>query len=310
MAITCFLFSGAANAALPTWYTGKPYNDDTLLGKPQQIPGVVKGMFTDSGGEGVSYHDAPTLQAFGNNDYDEIGYGTNGQLDSSVNATHPTSHLAYIPCDNPNVNPPIVGEWNRYTVHVNTAGTYYVDFKQATGFAPPNLETITYYEGSSSRTDSVPNLPESVPPPGCPESWHAWIVNMAVDSVALDTGLQIVQIHFNLGSENFDWMRFRLQGGMETHVPALLRPQTGLMGLKTCLDGTKLTLSYRAGAAVRTKISLVDCSGRKVLSSIDEASELGDHSASVDVRNLRQGVYFVSIEQGGNRETKSVSITR
>lgn len=307
-ALSCLVSASLVSAALPPGYTAKPFAGDTLLGKPQQIPGVVKAMFWDNGGEGVSQHMSGGIQGYSGNDYDVIGYGTSGNFDSSVNATHPTSHLAYIGCDNPTATPPIVGTWFKYTVHVNTAGTYYVDFKQATAIAPPNLQAITYYDGTSVTLDSVANLPMCITPPGCPEVWHAWTVNMNVDSVALDTGLQVVQINFHVGSWNFDWMRFRLKGGTGTQVPALLRSQAGPIGLRATLSGARLTLSYNAMAAASTRISITNCAGKTVVSSLDEKDAVGSRTASLNVRNLRPGVYFVNVERGNSWETKSITI--
>jgi hypothetical protein len=287
-----------ASAAIPAGYTGKPYSGDTLLGKPQGIPGVVKGMFLDSGSGGPNW----SLQAYSAWDYDVIGYGTNGMPDSSCTATHPTSHLSYM----------YGGLWIKYTVHVNTAGTYYVDFKLANVNAPPNLITLTYYDGAKVQKDSVKNLPMVVavvpPPGGVTEIWHNWTVNMNVDSVALDTGLQVFQITFVQGAWNYDWMRFRLKGSDGTQAPVLLRPQTGSKGLRTNLSGERLVLSYHAGTAASTKITLVNCAGKTVLSSIDGNSAVGSRTAGLDVRNLCQGVYFVNIECGGTKETRSITI--
>jgi hypothetical protein len=298
-AITCLAAACLVSAALPPGYAGKPFKGDTLLGKPQQIPGVVKGMFVDSGGASVTFNACCALQGYAGYDYDIIGWGTNGQNDSSVNAVPPTSHLSYM----------VAGQWMKYTVHVNTAGTYYVDFKLATvGY--PNLQTLTYYNGTSVKTDSVKNLPVCQTPPGCPEPWHAWNCNMNVDSVALDTGLQVVQITFNQGSWNYDWTRFRLKGASGTHVPVLLGSQASPMDLRTSLSGGRLTVSYNAGAAASARISLVDCAGKTVLPSVDGNGPAGSRSASLDVRNLRRGVYFVNVERCGGRETRSVLIAR
>jgi hypothetical protein len=298
-AITCFLAVSLVSAALPPGYTGKPNPGDTLLGKPHGIPGVVKGVLRDSGGTNLSFNACCAVQGYATWDYDIIGSGTNGQLDSSVNATIPTSHLSYM----------VEGQWMKYTVHVNTAGTYYVDLKLA-NVNSPNLITLTYYNGTSVKSDSVKNLPVCLTPPGCPEPWHAWAYNMHVDSVALDTGLQVFQITFNKGSWNYDWMRFTLKGETGAQVPSLLKSHTGPMGLTTTLSGAKLTLSYYAGAAASTRINLVNCAGKTVLSSIDRNSAVGSRTASLDVSSLRRGVYFVNVERSGNRETRSVLIAR
>jgi hypothetical protein len=228
MAVTCFLCASYLFAAIPAGYTGTPFSFDTLLGKPQQIPGIVKAVFFDNGGEGVAFHDAAgnqggsmrlnassqqiqadfavDMQVYTGNDWDVVGYGTSGQHDSSVTAARPTWHLSWIDAS----GPASVGDWLKYTVHVKTAGTYYISWKQATANAN-GLQTLTFYDGASVKTDSIRNIPVCITPPGCPEVWHAWTVNANVDTVTLDTGLQVIEINFVTGSWNFDWMRFILK---------------------------------------------------------------------------------------------------
>ncbi|HUI92097.1 MAG TPA: hypothetical protein VLX68_07610 [Chitinivibrionales bacterium] len=283
-AIVCFLFVTMAGAAIPPGYTGTPYAGDTLLGKPQQLPGVIKEIFVDVGGGNV------TTQAYSNWDYDCLGYGTNGQLDSSVNATHPTSHLAYMA---QGLNP-------KYTVHVNTAGTYYVDFKLANVNAPPNLITLTYYNGTKVQTDSVKNLPAVVlvtpPPGGVTEIWHNWTVNFAVDSVTLDTGLQVVQITFAQGAWNSDWARFRLKGGTDVRTAAPLH--AGPAGLRAeLIANDRLSVSCNAAGPVR--ISLIDCAGRTVLSTQERFLSAGTHELILPSIGTHHGVYVLRLEQNG-----------
>ena len=58
MALTFVLRS---NAAVPTDYAGKPFQDDAQL-----IPGSVECAYFDLGGEGVAYHDTEGLALKGN----------------------------------------------------------------------------------------------------------------------------------------------------------------------------------------------------------------------------------------------------
>jgi hypothetical protein len=286
-----------SNGALPPGYAGTVYTSDTLLGHAQQIPGVVKGVFVDNG---VTNNLCCTDQLYSTADYDEVGYGTNGQLDSSDNATHPTSHLGWMSN----------GECCYYTVHVNTAGAYYVDFKEVVANAPPNLQTLKFYNGTKVKTDSVPNLPVCTIPPGCPEIWHAWNCYMGVDSVVLDTGIQVFQITFNLGGWNYDWMRFRIKGATQTQLTAGAVERTAPLDLKTEPNGARLVLSYHAGSAAAGKISLVNSAGENVTTLVDDNRFVGRRSKSFDAGELRQGVYFATVECGGIRETKSFSIIR
>ena len=50
-------------------------------------------------------------------------------------------HLAWIDSN---------GQWNKYSIHVNTAGMYYISFHQATAYYP-NCEVLTYYDGARQK---------------------------------------------------------------------------------------------------------------------------------------------------------------
>ncbi len=324
--ISMFLLASLASAAIPAGYTGKPFCCDTLLGHPQGIPGIVKGVFFDSGGEGVGFHDgdngnqggsmrlkngqqiqadfAVDMQSYSGNDWDVVGYGTSGQHDSSVTATPLTWHISWINASGPTSE----GDWYKHTVHVNVAGTYTIDLKEAEAYAPPSLQLITFYNGASTRTDSIKDLPMCITPAGCPEVWHAWNCFMNVDTVTLDTGLQVVKMAFVTGSWNYDWMRFTLLP-TGTQAPVLLRSSAGHAGIRTSLSGARLMLSYHAASPAFAKISLTDCAGRSVVQTLDNNGFVGSRSTAIGVQNLRQGVYFVNVEHDGIKEAKSITIT-
>jgi hypothetical protein len=326
MAATCFLCAPYLFAAIPADYTGKPFCCDTLKGHPQEIPGVVKGTFFDSGGSEIAFHDSPgnqggsmrlkngqqiqadlavDMQSYSGNDWDVVGYGTSGQHDSSLNATTTTWHLSWIDASGPTTT----GDWYKYTVHVNVAGKYTVDSKQAEANAPPNLQLLTFYNGTSVRVDSIKDLPQCVTPPGCPEVWHAWTVNMNIDTITLDTGLQVVKMAFVNGSWNWDWIRFRLMGTPVSQLPAYRNPTAGFLGLKTIISGDELKLSYNRSGTGEARISLVNCAGKSVFSSLERSGAVGQQSRALSLRNMRPGVYIISVEQNGCREVKSFSLT-
>lgn len=327
MAVTCFMYASYLFAAIPADYTGKPFCCDTLLGKPrQELPGVIKAVFFDSGGEGVAFHDAAgnqggsmrlkngqqiqadfavDMQSYSGNDWDVVGYGTSGQHDSSVTATRQTWHLSWIDAS----GPASVGDWEKFTVHVTVAGTYSIDFKMAEAYDPPNLQLLTFCNGTTVRVDSIKNLPKCITPPGCPEVWHAWTLMANVDTITLDTGLQVIELAFVTGSWNFDWMRFTLKSGSSTMDPVYLKHAGGPTNLKTVVSRNLLSLSYNAASPAVAKIFLTDCAGRAVVRTLDNNGSVGRRNTTLSVQNLRQGVYFVNVEHDGIREAKSITIT-
>jgi hypothetical protein len=229
------------------------------------------------------------MQQYSGNDYDmitdqhEAGYW----------------HLAWIDSN---------GQWNKYSVHVNTAGMYYISFHQATAYYP-NCEVLTYYDGTKTKIDSIINLPVVTVPPGCPELWHSWTMNNNVDSVMLDTGLQVVQITFLLGSWNLDWMSFDL------HYPTpVVQASTAVPERQSAVEvrpmGNTLRISfdmYQTGVA---SFSLLDCSGKLVGNSVAKSLAAGPQSQSLALGKLSPGVYFLEIEHHGLMAKSRFIITR
>ncbi len=311
-AIACFLSVSLTSAAIPAGYTGVPYCCDTLQGHYQQIPGQVVCVFFDSGGEGVAFHypggcggggtmrlnkagqviqaDAPLcMQQYSGNDYDmitdqhEAGYW----------------HLAWIDSN---------GQWNKYSIHVNTAGMYYISFHQATAYYP-NCEVLTYYDGAKTKIDSIINLPVVTVPPGCPELWHSWTMNNNVDSVMLDTGLQVVQITFLLGSWNLDWMSFNLQYPTQAgHVTPFQAAKPDFMKVMPLENTLNVYLDLKQSG--KTSFSIMDSRGRLVGNPVTKSLAAGPQSQNLPLGRLGPGVYFLEMEHSGILAQSRFMITR
>lgn len=234
--------------------------------------------------------DAPLcMQQYSGNDYDmitdqhEAGYW----------------HLAWIDSN---------GQWNKYSVHVNTAGMYYISFHQATAYYP-NCEVLTYYDGAKTKIDSVINLPVVTVPPGCPELWHSWTINKNVDSVMLDTGFQVVQITFLLGSWNLDWI------GFDLHYPT----QAGRIGfagvsepaaLNVMPVQNALNVSFSMKKTGSASFALLDCSGKLVGPQLTRSLASGPQSQRLPFGALVPGVYFLKIEQNEIVQQSRFVVTR
>ena len=164
------LFVSLLFAAIPAGYTGTPFSYDTLRGHPQQIPGVIKAVFWDNGGEGVAFHES-------SNNTDQQGSGSMRKdfTGKQIQADWPVDMQYFELCRDHEEDgrqsdtgswflgwtfPP---EWQKHTVHVNTAGTYYVTFHMAESDSP-NIIGLTFNNG---KTDSVKNLRKSIIPSDC-----------------------------------------------------------------------------------------------------------------------------------------------
>ncbi len=322
IAVVFLALSLGVNAAIPAGYAGKPYCCDTLKGHYQQIPGQVLCVFFDSGGEGVGFHYPGnsnsggsmrmnsagqqiqadfivSMQAFGGNDYI---FGSNpGQHDSGY------WHLAWIlPSTYYTNGDP--GEWEKYSVHVNTAGMYYVSFHEANANLP-NLQLLTYYDGQNVKVDSIINMPVDTPlPSGCPEVWHSWSITKNVDSVMLDTGLQVIQLTFTDGSWNMDWMQFDLYTPASVMHAAIAGPKE--QGIKIRPVENMLDVSLNVAQAGRASFSIMDCRGKLVGNPMTKFLMSGMQSQSLPVGKLSPGVYFLEIGHNGTMSGSRFLIPR
>ena len=309
------------NAAIPAGYTGKPYCCDTLKGHYQQIPGKILCVFFDSGGQGVGFHYPGnsnsggsmrknaagqqiqedfivSMQAFGGNDFI---FGSNpGQHELGY------WHLAWVlPSTYYTNGDP--GEWEKYSVHVNTAGMYYVSFHEANAYLP-NLQLLTYYDGQKIKIDSIRNMPVDTPlPSGCPEVWHSWSVT-TVDSVMLDTGLQVVQLTFKDGSWNMDWMQFDLHAPLKVMQAGMTAREEH--GVKIRPMANMLAVSFNQAQAGRASFSIIDCKGKLTGNRITKFLMSGTQSQILPVGNLSPGVYFMRMEHNGIMSASRFLIAR
>jgi hypothetical protein len=315
-----FVFTTLTQAAIPADYAGTPYSGDTIKGKPQQIPGIIKGVFFDEGGENVAYHDntpgkqdggsnrknaggqtiladeSVEMQAFQDGFYADYNFNT-GSKEVELKDVVGSWHLGWI-------DP---GEWVKFTVHVNTAGIYYISLKQATDVSL-NLATILFNDGGP---DSIKNLKACRPlPPGCQETYHAWNVYNNVDSMALDTGLFVLKYEFVKGGLNFDWIKFTLKSGTSsTNRPSLKTNRA--MKLAAAITNSTLNVSYSLAYKGMARLSVSDCAGRIVFSTqLRNAGVEGIQNSCIKLPLLSKGLYIVRIDQAGEAATSIAPVLK
>lgn len=317
MAASLLLFVSFANAAMPANYTGKVFSAAPLNGVPQQIPGLVETPYFDEGAKDTTYNYFAGGQG---GDYNQgncfIRTGHGGEdvslsyfdatkdfvsgnvliIDSMCYPANAHAYLAWIQTP---------GEWENYTVHVNTAGNYKMIFHESV-VDSPNLILVTF---SGMKTDSINKMPLTIRPPGDHEAYHDYKWDTTATDLALDTGLYVITLEFVTGSWNFHAMRFLLDGAAAVTEKSRGFKQEGL-GLVAIVNEGNLTMSYSASQAGPARISVVDCAGRAVLSALDYCATSGSRTKMIPLRDVHQGVYFVKVEQNGLKETKSIFLTR
>jgi hypothetical protein len=312
MAASVFLLASLVNAAMPAGYTGKVFSAAPLNGVPQQIPGLVETPYFDEGGLDTTWHYAGgnlgdcfiraghggtnvSLQWYG--DYKDFVSRADVRLvDSMCYPVNAHAHLGWIQTA-PNATSR--GEWETYTVHVNTAGTYKMIFHES-DVALPNLIVVTF---SGLPPDSVKDMPLSIRPPLDHENYHDWKWDTTTTKLALDTGLYVVTLEFITGGWNFHAMKFVLDASS-----TISATKQGLMHngfeLMPVVNGNNLSVSYSLAQAGPTTVSVYDCAGRVIVPAIVRSMNAGSQKQTINLGNVSRGVYFVRVEQNG---IKSVS---
>jgi endoglucanase len=146
---------------------------------PFPIPGTVQAENYDLGGEGVGYHNTDPVNHFGQ--YRNDGVSIEATLDAGGGYD-----VGWI----------TPGEWLRYTVAVAAPGTYNLDLRVASATTGGTLHLSL---GSANLTGTV-----SVPVTG---GWQTW-QTVTVTGVTLSPGTQTLQLTFDSGSFNINWMSF------------------------------------------------------------------------------------------------------
>ncbi len=300
-------------SGIPASYTGKPFCCDTLNGHYQQIPGVVKAVFFDSGGEGVGFHETTVGNQGGSMRLDKNGQQI--QADLPVDMQYFNSYwdwTVYLMTDSTGsqtwhiswIDP---GEYQRMSCHVNVAGTYSICLHEVPA-STPNTTCITFNEDTTTNV-YINNLHVPTAAQIKSEVWHAWDTFPDVGEVTLDTGLYLVKYTYVQGGFNFDWIEFSLKSPAGTAPNFAVRQLHEAMALRTFLANRALSVSFNLLQAGNTLLSIADSRGKMFRSTVQTLAA-GEQAQSVPLAGLSPGVYFVRVEQSGISEESRFVITR
>jgi hypothetical protein len=205
-AAIAIISAAALVAAIPDDYKGKPFKD-----KAQVIPGKVIIPNYDVGGEGVAYHDVDKanhgsgelnrgpgeLDNFRKDEGVDTSY-TKQAFDKSVEGKVEPLGVLYVGWTSP-------GEWLKYTVDVQEAGTYVVNAHMSSN--NKDAEISLSFNGEDKTGPIV------VASTG---NWHTWKVYNKLAEVKLDKGVQVMTLKFvKEGNHNVDYIEFVKAGSDE-----------------------------------------------------------------------------------------------
>lgn len=154
-------------------------------GTPAAIPGTVQAENYDTGGQGVAYN-VTSVNGTANN------YRSDGVDLEATTDTGGGDNLGWT----------AKGQWFKYTVNVNTAGTYTVTFR----VAAINAVTDALHISNSSGTNLSGNI--NVPATG---AWQTW-TNVTA-SITLPAGQQVLTVNQDNPGWNLNYVSFTGSGG-------------------------------------------------------------------------------------------------
>jgi hypothetical protein len=285
--LLCLLPVASSHSGIPADYKGKVFTGDTLKGHPQQIPGAIKAVFFDEGGEGVAYHD-PRFIPFGSIRLDSleklVGMQPFGTGDQSIDGSAipiGSYHLGWMDAN----------EWIKCTVRIKTAGVYNISLFEAVA-STPNSQAVSVNDGPPVM---ISNLP---PTNGSTEIWHCWKTFNNVGTITLDTGLSVIKVDYSSATFNADKVIFTLKSptvaapekarGLPLRAPSLTT--------RVLADG--IMVSYSLSEVDNVALSIVDCKGRTVIALPERNLAAGNHDQSIAAGHLSDGVYIIRLKSG------------
>ncbi len=204
--------------ATPSSGNGSPYG-----GTPAAIPGTIQAENYNTGGQNVAYSDTTTGNS-GN------AYRTE---DVDIEATTDTG-AGY------NVGWIATGEWLKYTVNVQTSGTYTASFRVASTSSTGQLHLEV--DGTNvTGTLAVPNT----------GAWQTW-TTITKSGISLSAGQHIVRVYFDATGLNLNWFSFAASATpTNTPVPPSATPSSGngspYGGTPAAIPGTIQAENYNTG---------------------------------------------------------------
>ncbi|MEL6986848.1 MAG: cellulase family glycosylhydrolase [Bacteroidota bacterium] len=149
-------------------------------GVPHSIPGIIQSVHYDNGGPNVAYFDT-----------DVINNGDGPRPSEYVDTEYRTAEG--------NVGWIVSGEWMKYTVDVDTAGSYSISFNVASlnGGGKFNL---SFNDQDLTGSIDVPSTSD----------WGNF-TEIQIADVTLDTGVQVMTFMVDVGEFNIGAMHFELQ---------------------------------------------------------------------------------------------------
>jgi hypothetical protein len=309
------LFVSISIAAIPAGYTGTPYPKGSVA---HEIPGRINFYDYDCGGINVAFYadDRAGEGSWGGTPRKDDGasswpafYLTNTPWDRDTFYAEGVSYPNGTYYPNPNdtsIHNLYIGashgnSWTKWTVHVATAGKYWISSIFSAADQPAHFE-ISFLNGAKTTMVASGDL-RGVP------SYHSWKKFSDFASIQLDTGVQVLYFQNRTGHLNQDFLFFAADSGQFTTGISRSSSKATSAG-SFALSTTQETVRFTLPEAGKTKIAVFNCLGREIMPVLDRNLPAGNHAVSLNTTNLKPGIYFVRMEHGNTRSVAKFQHTR
>jgi hypothetical protein len=315
-------------AGVPAGYKGTPFHDDVVKTYPQKIPGQLQFEYYDIGGDNVAYHGCNALNGGVNDGAALNGPSQQNCPDQTTQyicqfRSHEPVAISYTKtcCDQSEYNkvPQILkqmyvgwtnpGEWLNYTVHVDTAGLYSLNFMYTSNAGAK----VSLAVNNSVVADNINILTtyDAKDPTGW-RQWHHWNKLTGIAQLSLDTGTQLVTFKIiTNGNMNLDYLDFVRKGavGAAPGAPGGIARAARLRLTAPRQAGSRgAEVLFTLAQPGATELALFDCAGKRIATVLQDRLCAGDHSILIGTSGLARGVYMVRLSQGASATVRMMSV--
>ncbi len=271
----------------------RPFNNDLIPFGENKIPGIIYGVNFDYGNLGKAFYDTSPSNT-GDGSYNNGWIYRNDGVDIEACSDQTTNgyNIGWIES----------GEWLKFSVNIEHAGTYKVKLRIAAQNSGGMIHLLL---------DDTPltNLID-VPVTG---GWQSW-QTLQISDIELPAGKHELVIKFYFGGFNFNLMEYELTAvgvddenetsfnfNLEQNYPNPFNPSTAIKYQIPKVENRESSI---------VRLIVFDILGKEVSTLVNKKQSPGNYSVKYDASNLPSGTYFYQLESGSFIQTKKMLLIK
>ena len=182
------------------------------------------------------------------------------------------------------------GDWMTYNLNVLSTGAYAVGFR---------IASATHAGQIQLQRDAVTLSTVNLPVTG---GWQTW--RTVSTFVHLSKGQQVLTVLASAGGFNLNWTEFGFVTGVEAEEPLPVDYRLSPNYPNPFNASTRIRYSLPHSSRVTLKI--YDVLGEEVATLVDGFEDAGSHEVTFSAGDLPSGIYFYTLEAGGQLQTRKM----